>query len=115
MNSPAVQALCLALWQARGEGVYLDGVRLSRELHVACAADVAASETYVPEQDARVEWARQVITKALYGHRGPSAEADASTEACVALLLGHLVPDPEPLLFELPRRLPCGKDRAAGD
>lgn len=117
MITPAVQELCLALWTAREEGVYLDGPKLSRELHVACAADIAASETYVPQRDVRVMWALQVIGRALQGFRGWQAKADKSTEAMTALLLDRLEDDePEPLFPGMPPRdLRCGKDRAAGN
>ncbi len=111
MITPAVQELCLALWAAREEGRWLDGREWSRRLHEACASDVTARESYVPDLDARVAWAREVIGELL-----PHRLAKDSVKSVTALLLDRLGDEPETLLEAMPPRdLRCGKDRAAGD
>lgn len=101
MITPAVGHCVRALWGVRGSG-RLDGDAVptwGRMLAEAVQADARAVDSYSPEEDRRVLWAREVLAAALRGET--RCRAGVELEATIEYLLGIT-------------REPCGKDLAAG-
>jgi hypothetical protein len=90
-GSPAVVRLALELWEEREASPVLrtlDVPRWARRLALAVAEDVAAREKYDPEDDARVQWIREILASRRRGDLMPKASGGA--EGSCAFLLGKL-------------------------
>lgn len=100
MKTPAVQAVCERIWDARARRELSASAawRFGRELAQAEASDVAALPSYSPINDRRCQWARAVFAAVQAGRA--SLHVEAHLEATVEALLG--------------KAIPCGRALAAG-
>lgn len=98
----AVQGFVEDLWGIRGGRVlHVSVENLGRALAEAVVEDLRESESYDPENDRRVLWAREVIRDMRKRPGFTFPKASPELEACMETML-------------LPGLRPCGKDLAAG-
>jgi hypothetical protein len=101
VKTPAVQEVCVRLWEARERGELTPGAawRYAREMALAQAKDIADHAGYSPVNDHRSLWAQELLVAARE-ERGRKPRSSERWEAVAEVLLG--------------KAIPCGKDRAAG-